>query len=88
MNGQADALFRRPDYNQGENDNCNVVVLPDRLFIRANTIEQAPQLIQLLTEEDTHPEDPIYQQNENVLEPWVDTHRLKKVEGTWYKEGR
>ncbi len=88
MNGRANALSRRPDYDQGEDDNRNVVVLPDKLFIRANTVEQAPQLMQVLTKEDTHPEDPIYQQNEDVLEPWVDAHRLKKIEGTWYKEGR
>jgi len=88
MNGRADALSRRPDYDQGEDDNRDVVVLPDKLFVRANTVEQAPQLIQILTKEDTHPEDPIYQQNEDVLKPWVDAHRLKKVEGTWYKEGK
>jgi len=58
------------------------------LFIRANTIERAPQLIQLLTNEDTNPEDPIYKQNEDILKPWVDAHRLKKLKGTWYKEGR
>ncbi len=67
MNGQADALSRRPDYDQGEDDNRNVVVLPDRLFIRANTIERAPQLIQLLTHEDTNPEDPIYEQTKTSL---------------------
>ncbi|SRR6266702_52948 len=88
MNGRADALSRRPNYDQGENNNHDIVVLPDRLFIRANTVEQAPQLIQLLTKEDTHPEDPIYQQDENVLQPWIDAHWLKKIEGTWYKEGR
>jgi len=88
MNGRADTLSRRPDYDQGENNNCNVVVLPDRLFIRANTVTQAPQLIQLLTNEDTHPKDPVYQQNKAVLEPWVDVHRLKKIEGTWYKDGQ
>ncbi len=88
MNRRADTLSRRPDYDQGEDDNRDVVVLPDKLFVRANTVEQAPQLIQILTKEDTHPEDPIYQQNEDVLKPWVDAHRLKKVEGTWYKEGK
>jgi len=88
MNGRADALSRRPDYDQGEDNNRDIVVLPDKLFIRANTVEQAPRLIQILTEEDTHPEDPIYQQNEDVLKPWVDAHRLKRVEGTWYKEGK
>jgi hypothetical protein len=32
-NGQADALSRRSDYDQGDNDNQNVTVLPDALFI-------------------------------------------------------
>jgi hypothetical protein len=32
-NGRADALSRRPDYDQGEHDNANVTVLPDQLFI-------------------------------------------------------
>jgi len=82
MNGRADALSRRPDYDQGEDDNRDVVVLLDRLFIRANMVEQAPQLIQLLTNEDTNPEDPIYKQNQDVLKPWVDAHQLKRLEGT------
>jgi hypothetical protein len=34
-NGRADALSRRPDYDQGERDNENVIVLPDNVF--ANT---------------------------------------------------
>src|SRR6266436_229495 len=38
-NGRADALSRRPDYNQGDKDNENVTVLPDQMFIRAMTIE-------------------------------------------------
>ncbi len=38
--------------------------------------------------EDTTPEDPIYRQNEDILRPWVDVHRLKKLEGTWYKDGQ
>jgi hypothetical protein len=33
-NGWADALSQRPDYDQGEHDNTNVTVLPDKLFIR------------------------------------------------------
>ena len=32
-NGHADALSRRPDYDQGTTDNQNVTVLPDKLFI-------------------------------------------------------
>jgi hypothetical protein len=33
-NGCADALSRRPDYDQGTKDNTNVVVLPDHIFAR------------------------------------------------------
>jgi ribonuclease HI len=31
-NGRADALSRRPDYDHGEKDNKNMVVLPDHVF--------------------------------------------------------
>ena len=34
-NGQADALSRWPDFDQGEGDNEGVVVLPDALFMRS-----------------------------------------------------
>ena len=33
LNSHADALSRRPDYDQGEDDNKDVVVLPDHLFV-------------------------------------------------------
>ncbi len=33
LNGQADALSRRPGYDQGEDDNKDVVVLPDHIFV-------------------------------------------------------
>jgi hypothetical protein len=40
-NGRADALSRRPDYDQGTEDNANVTVLPERLFARTTvTVEQ------------------------------------------------
>jgi ribonuclease HI len=34
-NGRADALLRRPDYDQGHEDNQNVTVLPEQVFVRA-----------------------------------------------------
>jgi hypothetical protein len=34
-NRQADALSRHPDYDQGQNNNQNVTVLPERVFVRA-----------------------------------------------------
>jgi hypothetical protein len=33
-NGRADALSRRPDYNQGHKDNQNVTILPRQVFAR------------------------------------------------------
>jgi len=39
-NGRADALSRRPDYDQGTHDNENITVLPDSLFVRSLTIEE------------------------------------------------
>jgi hypothetical protein len=36
-NGQADVLSRRSDYNQGERDNEDVIVLPDALFARSTS---------------------------------------------------
>jgi hypothetical protein len=34
-NRQADALSRHPDYDQGQNDNQDVMVLPEQFFIKA-----------------------------------------------------
>ena len=39
-NGRADALSRRPDYDTGTRDNENVTVLPERLFVKATTIQE------------------------------------------------
>jgi hypothetical protein len=36
-NGRADALSRRPDYNQGMDDNTDVIVLLDHIFAKATT---------------------------------------------------
>ena len=65
-NGQADALSRRPDYDQGTANNQNVTVLPDKLFIQA------------LTSQDL-------EQDEEILKPWIDPHKLKQISGTWWK---
>ena len=39
-NGRADTLSRRPDYDQGEGDNENVVVLPDHVFTKVATLPE------------------------------------------------
>jgi hypothetical protein len=67
----ADALSRRPDYDQGMGDNTNVTVLPESMFARAMMV-MAPQ----------------YQQNKEVLKPWIDLHQLKLIHNIWYKGNR
>src|SRR6201996_6343144 len=44
--------------------------------------------LELILTEDMEKSDPVYQQDEEVLKPWVDPHKLKKIEGMWYKDGR
>jgi hypothetical protein len=72
-NGRADALSRRPDYDQGSNDNENITVLPDKLFARATQIDEGP-----INKE---------AQDEEELRLWVDPHGLRKVEQVWWKDG-
>ena len=70
-NGRADMLSRWPYYNQGENDNQNVVVLPEQLFICQGTISYIP---------DNPP-----QQDEGIIQQWAGTHNLKKKNWEWWK---
>ena len=74
-NGRADALSRRPDYDQGTHDNENVTVLPDHLFIRMG---QSLSYI---------PDEPA-QQDESILRPWIEPHNLKKINGEWWNGRR
>ncbi len=88
LNRRVDTLSRRLGYNQGEDDNRNVTILPDHVFVRATGMEQAPPMQQIVSQEEMEPMNPVNQQDEAVISPWVDAHQLKKIEGTWYKEGR
>jgi hypothetical protein len=40
-NGRADALSRRPDYDNRENDNRDITVLPNHIFVHAADISVA-----------------------------------------------
>jgi hypothetical protein len=62
-NGQADALSQRPDYDQEEDNNQNVAVLPDSLFIHV--------LMEISTT--------YHDQDESILTLWIRLHELKKV---------
>ena len=90
FNGRADTLSRRPDYDQGEDDNKDITILPDHLFVRAGQVQglEGEETAQELTVQDMTKKDPIYQQAEDTLKAWIDPHKLKKVDGSWYKDGR
>ena len=90
LNGHANTLSRRPDYDQGEEDNKDVVVLPDNLFVRASRLEwiEEEEPRRVFQVEDMTKEHPTYEQDEATLKPWVDPHHLRKINGTWYKDGR
>ncbi len=88
LNGRADALSRCPGYDQGEDDNKDIVVLPDRVFVRVGITQRTPPMQRIVVQEEMEAADPIYAQDEEMLKPWINAHHLKKVEGIWYKEGR
>src|SRR5258707_10746589 len=79
-NGRADALSRRPDYDQGEHDNEGVTVLPKELFIRTATLSATHNhnSTHVVNPEDMELHQPLYAQNEGVLKRWVDPHNLKQ----------
>ena len=64
-------LSRRPDYDQGNEDNQNIVVLPEDMFIKRGMLSYIPK-------------EPL-QQDEGVIQQWAGTHDLKKVKGEWWK---
>ena len=70
-NSRADALSRRPDYDQGTRDNENIIILPEDVFVHVVIIAADEE-----------------KQDEETLKPWVDPHKLKRVNEVWYKEGR
>ncbi len=88
LNRRADALSRQPGYDQGENDNKDIVMLPDHVFVRGGATQCAPPMRKIVVQEEMEATDPIYAQDEELLKPWIDAHRLKKIKGTWYKDGR
>ncbi len=42
----------------------------------------------IVVQEEMEAVDPIYAQDEELIKPWIDAHCLKKIEGTWYKDGQ
>ena len=71
-NGRADALSRRPDYNTGANNNRDVIVLP----LPDHVFVRAAQVLGVTPTQD-----------KAMSLPWIDPHKLKRIDNLWHKEG-
>ncbi len=79
-NARADALSRRPDYDTGEDDNDNVIVLPSEVFI--NLANDKP-----IEEVDTRSKINMSNlENEATIKRWANTYPLHQEHNTWWKE--
>ena len=72
-------------------DNQDVTVLPDKIFVRATTesiVDNTGSSLTSISLKEMTIEHPVYEQDEDTLRPWIEPHELKKLQGTWYKDGR
>ncbi len=79
-NARADALSRRPDYNTGEEDNDNVVVLPSEVFINLASNEPVEEIDTCSKINMSNLE------NEETIRRWANTYQLHQENNTWWKE--
>ncbi len=79
-NARADALSRRPDYDTGEEDNDNVVVLPSEVFINLASDEPVEEI-------DTRSKINMSNlENEETIRKWATTYQLYQENNNWWKE--
>ena len=70
----ADALSRRPDYDQGEEDNDSVLALPMKLFAKAMSTITLDEKITKLQKE-----------RGDQIQEWKELYRLEEKEGKWWR---
>jgi hypothetical protein len=73
---RADPLSRRPDHNDGSNNNKGVAALPESLFIKAIEITGLDQIIAVLQ-----------QQQATILNKWADKYNLHQDKVGRYHKG-
>jgi len=79
-NARADALSRQPDYNTGEEDNDNVIVLPSQVFVNLASSEP-------IEETDTCSKINMSNlANEETIKKWANMYQLHQEHNTWWKE--
>jgi hypothetical protein len=76
-NARADALSRRSDYDTGEEDNTDIIVLPSDVF--AQKIQATLHDVDIWCQA-------VQQTDEHEVLRWVDPHNLKKHDGLWWKD--
>jgi len=79
-NARADALSRRPDYDMGEKDNDNVVVLPSQVFIKLASEESIEEIDTCSKINMSNLE------NEEMIRRWANTYQLHQENKNWWKE--
>ena len=73
---KADVLSRRPDHDDGSQDNEEVVALPDSLFARGLTIGAEEKWIREQQQVD-----------KNLFEEWKQIHQCEEEDGTLFRKG-
>ena len=66
-----------------------MTVLPDKIFVCATTesiVDATSSSSTSISPEEMTIEHPIYEQDKDVLRPWIEPHGLKELQGTWYKD--
>jgi len=75
-NARANALSQRPNYDMGEDNNTNVVVLPAHIFIRLANDKP-------IEEVDTHSKINMSNlENEETIRRWANTYQLNQQNDT------
>ena len=67
-----------------------MTVLPDKIFVHAITKSVVDNTGSLsassISPKEMMIEHPVYEQDRDVLQPWIESHGLKELQGTWYKD--
>ena len=67
-----------------------MTVLPDKIFVRATTksiVDNTGSSSTHISPKEMTIEHLVYEQDEDILQLWIEPHGLKKLQGTWYKDG-
>ena len=79
-NARADTLSRRSDYDTGEGDNKDVIVLPHKVFIKLageEPIEEVDIRSKVNVSNMAH---------ERTIQQWANLHQLRHEHNTWWKD--